>query len=108
LLDVLRPLVWRPLSTANATAPTIFRVVETQQPTLLIDEADTFLRDNDELRGVLNSGHRHGGSVLLTVGDDHEPRAFATYCPCAIALRQAAADARGPLHHHRAAPATGK
>jgi hypothetical protein len=34
------------------------------QPTLLIDEADTFLRDNEDLRGVLNSGHRHGGSVL--------------------------------------------
>jgi putative DNA primase/helicase len=86
LLDVLSRLVWRPLSTANATAAAIFRVVEMLRPTLLIDEADTFLRDNEELRGVLNSGHRHGGSVLRTVGDDHEPRPFATYSACAIAL----------------------
>jgi hypothetical protein len=32
-------------------------------PTLLIDEADTFLKDNDELRGVLNTGHRRGGQI---------------------------------------------
>jgi putative DNA primase/helicase len=86
LLDVLSRLVWRPLSTANATAAAIFRVVEMSRPTLLIDEADTFLRDNEELRGVLNSGHRRGGAVLRTVGDDHEPRPFATYSACAIAL----------------------
>jgi hypothetical protein len=64
----------------------LFRVVEGYQPTLLVDEADTFLPDNDELRGVLNSGHRKGGTVLRTVGDDHEPRMFNTFCPTAIAL----------------------
>src|SRR5262249_7363030 len=40
----------------------------------------------DELRGVLNSGHRKGGTVLRGVGDDHEPRAFSTYSACVIAL----------------------
>jgi hypothetical protein len=86
LLDVLSRLVPRPLPTANVTPAALFRVVEGYQPTLLVDEADTFLHDNDELRGVLNSGHRKGGTVLRTVGDDHEPRAFATYAACAIAL----------------------
>ena len=52
----------------------------------MIDEADSFLRDNEELRGVLNSGHRKGGAVLRNVGDDHEPRSFSTYGACAIAL----------------------
>ena len=61
-------------------------MVEAYRPALLVDEADTFLRDNDELRGVINSGHRRGGAVLRTVGDDHEPRAFSTYSACAIAL----------------------
>ena len=64
----------------------MFRVVEAHRPTLLVDEADTFLRDNDELRGIINSGHRRGGSVLRTVGDDHQPRAFSTHSACAIAL----------------------
>ena len=86
LLDVLSRLVMRPLPTANATASAIFRVVEMQQPTLLIDEADTFLAENEGLRGILNSGHRQGGSVIRTVGDDFEPRAFSTYSACAIAL----------------------
>jgi hypothetical protein len=86
LLDVLGRLVLKPLPTANVTASAIFRVVEAYRPSLLVDEADTFLRDNDELRGVINSGHRHGGSVLRAVGDDYEPRAFSTYAACAIAL----------------------
>jgi len=86
LLDVLAHLVSRPLFAANVTPAAVFRVIETHRPTLLIDEADTFLPENDELRGVLNSGHRRGGSVIRTVGDEHEPRAFATYAACAIAL----------------------
>jgi putative DNA primase/helicase len=86
LIDILDRLVARSLPTANVTAAAIFRVIEAHRPTLLVDEADTFLYDNDELRGVLNSGHRKGGAVLRTVGDDYEPRSFATYSPCVIAL----------------------
>src|SRR6516225_37191 len=85
LLDVLSRLVARPCPTANVTPAAIFRVVEAHRPTLLIDEADTFLYDNDELRGVLN-GNRKGSTVLRTVGDDHEPRAFSVYTAVAIAL----------------------
>ena len=86
LLDVLSHLVWRPLPSANATASAIFRVVEMKRPTLLIDEGDTFLTENENLRGILNSGHRRGGFVLRAVGDDFDPRAFSTYSACAIAL----------------------
>jgi hypothetical protein len=86
LEDVLSRLVPRPLPTANVTPAALFRVVEAYRPTLLIDEADTFLYDDDELRGLINSGHRKGGTVLRTVGDDHEPRAFSTYSAVVIAL----------------------
>jgi len=86
LLDVLVCLVRRPLSTANATASAIFRTIEMVRPTLLIDEGDTFLGVAEELRGILNSGHRRGGAVLRTVGDHHEPRLFATWSACAIAM----------------------
>ena len=85
-LDVVSHLVSRPLPTANASAAAIFRVVELQRPTLLIDEADTFLPENEELRGILNSGHRQGGAVIRTVGEEFEPRSFSTYSACAIAL----------------------
>jgi putative DNA primase/helicase len=85
LLDVLSHLVPRPLLAANISVAATFRILEMHQPTLLIDEADTFLKNNDELRGILNSGHRQNGSVIRIVGDDLEPRAFATYSACAIA-----------------------
>jgi hypothetical protein len=85
-LDVLGCLVARPLPTSNATVSAIFRIVELATPTLLIDEADTFLKENDELRGILNTGHRRGGQVTRTVGDDHEPRLFSTWAPAAIAM----------------------
>jgi putative DNA primase/helicase len=86
LLDVLSRLVMRPLPTTNATVAAIFRVVEMCRPTLSVDEADTFLPQNEELRGLLNSGHRQGGFALRTVGEDFEPRKFSTYSACAIAL----------------------
>jgi len=85
-LDVMGELVARPLPTSNATTAAIFRTIEKATPTLLIDEADTFLKDNEELRGVLNAGHRRGGQIIRTVGDDHEPRQFSTWTPAAIAM----------------------
>jgi Protein of unknown function (DUF3631) len=86
LLDVLYRLVQRPLLASNVTPAAVFRVIEKYKPCLLIDEADTFLSINDELRGILNSGHRKGGAVLRVTGDDLEPRQFATFAPCAIAM----------------------
>ncbi len=86
-LTVLSALVPRPLIPSNVASAVLFRVVEKHRPTLLIDEADSFLRDNEELRGVLNSGHsRRGAIALRCVGDNQEPRAFSTWCPKAIAL----------------------
>jgi Protein of unknown function (DUF3631) len=87
LLIVLGALVPRRMFAANVTPAVLFRTIEKFSPTLLIDEADTFIRDNDELRGVLNSGHtRTTATVIRAVGDDHDPRAFSTWCPKAIAL----------------------
>jgi putative DNA primase/helicase len=86
LLTFLGAVVPRALPASNITSAALFRAVEKWHPTLLVDEADTFLRDSDELRGVLNSGHnKANASVIRTVGDDHEPRAFKTWAPKAIA-----------------------
>ena len=84
LLDVISVLAPRSLSTQNISMSATFRMIEASRPTLMIDEADTFLGANEELRGILNSGHRAGGQVIRTVGDDFEPKAFSTHCPVAI------------------------
>jgi hypothetical protein len=86
LLDTVSALVLRALSTANISTSATFRVIEMCRPTLTIDEADNFVDTNNELRGILNSGHRKGGAVLRVVGDDLEPRQFSTFGACAIAL----------------------
>jgi hypothetical protein len=39
------------------------------RPTLLIDEADTFLQGNDELRGILNSGYTRKTAYVVRVAN---------------------------------------
>ena len=85
LLKIIGCLVPKPLQASNVTAAAVFRTIEVARPTLLIDEADTFLPENEELRGVVNSGHADDGNVIRLVGDDHEPRQFSTWSPVAIA-----------------------
>jgi putative DNA primase/helicase len=87
LLDLLEALVYRHLKFSNASSAAIFRVIEAHHPTLLIDEADTYIKDNEDLRGILNDGYRPGGKVLRTVpsGDDFEPRLFSVWGAKAIA-----------------------
>ena len=86
LLEILAVLVRKAIPASNLTSSVLFRTIESFKPTLLIDEADSFLRDNEELRGVLNSGHRRGTAfVLRNVGDDHTPTMFSTFCCKAIA-----------------------
>jgi hypothetical protein len=45
-----------------------------------------FVKDNDELRGVLNSGHTRATAFVISVqGEEHEPVKFSTWGPKAIA-----------------------
>ena len=76
----------RPLVASNISAAAVFRVIDANVPTLLIDEADSFMNDYEELRGVVNSGHTRDSSyVIRTVGDDHEPKQFSTWGAKALA-----------------------
>jgi putative DNA primase/helicase len=80
-------MCYRGLAAANISAASLFRGLEAWTPTLLIDEADTFLQGNDELRGILNSGHTKSTAyVIRTVGDEHEPKLFPTFAPIAIGM----------------------
>jgi putative DNA primase/helicase len=85
LLDVLSRLVPRPLMASGITAPALFRTIEAARPTLLLDEADAYARENEELRAVLDAGHRRDGAVIRLVGDNHEPRQFSAWAPIALA-----------------------
>jgi hypothetical protein len=88
MLRTVSRLVPRPLTTANITPAALFRLVEAAKPSLLIDEADSFARDNEELRGIVNSSHCRLDAFVVravAVGDDYEARRFSTWAPIAIA-----------------------
>jgi putative DNA primase/helicase len=80
---------------SNISAAALFRYIEEVRPTLLIDEADAFVKDNEELRGILNSGHtKTAASVIRTVevNGEHKACRFSTWAPKAIATIRALAD----------------
>lgn len=86
LLSLVKCLVYRPLVASNITPAAVYRVIDAWAPTLLIDEADTFMGQNGEIRGILNSGHtREMAYVIRVEGDDHVPKQFSTWGLKAIA-----------------------
>lgn len=88
-LRAIGGLVRRPLAASNVSAASVFRAVEAWQPTLLLDEADAWLRENEALRGVVNSGHTRDTAYVLRVeqiDDKLVPRRFSTWSPKIIAM----------------------
>jgi hypothetical protein len=85
LLRILAFLCNRVLFVASISAASLFRVVEAERPTLLLDEFDSFALGNEDLRNVVNSGHGRDGCAIRCDGDDNEPRRFSTWAPVALA-----------------------
>src|SRR5258705_11612994 len=95
VLNILYFLIPRSELSSNITVPALFRYIEDIRPTLLIDEADTFVKDNEELRGILNSGHTKAAAHVIRnveVNGEHKPRRLSTWAPKAIATIRALAD----------------
>ena len=85
--DVLGRFAYRALHASNASLSAMFRSIELWGVTLMIDEADTFFRDSPELHGMVNAGHKRGGTLLRSEakGDSFEPKAFSVYGAKSIA-----------------------
>jgi putative DNA primase/helicase len=86
LLDIIGRMSARPLPVSNVSTASLFRSVELWSPTLLIDEADTFVRENAELKGLINAGHTRTNAFVLRVeGDNNEPKRFPVWGAKALA-----------------------
>jgi len=86
-VEVVGALACRALPVSNITTAALYRAIDKFHPTLLLDEGDTFINENPELRGVINAGHtRHTARVIRCVGEDSEPMIFSTWCPKLIAM----------------------
>jgi putative DNA primase/helicase len=88
VLIVLCYLTPRSELASNISASALFRYVEEVRPTLLIDEADSFLKADEAMRGILNSGHTRAAAYVIRsveTNGDHKPKRFSTWTPKAIA-----------------------
>lgn len=86
LLNLLGLLSANAITASNISPAALFRTIDKWSPTLLIDEADSFLKDNEELRGLINSGHtRDSAYVIRTVGENFTPVRFNTWGAKALA-----------------------
>jgi Protein of unknown function (DUF3631) len=92
-LEVSGTLVPRPVEAVNVTAAYLFRKVgsEDGRPTMLYDEIDTVFgpkaKDNEEIRGLLNAGHRRGAVAGRCVvrGKTVLTEEIPAYCAVALA-----------------------
>lgn len=92
-LEVTEPLVPRPVHAVNTTPAYLFRKVsdDAGRPTILYDEIDTVFgpkaKDNEDIRGMLNAGHRKGATAGRCVmrGKIVETEELPAYCAVALA-----------------------
>jgi hypothetical protein len=91
-LELTELLVPNPVSAVNVTPAYLFRKVGGDEPVVLLyDEIDTVFgpkaRDNEELRGLLNAGHRKGAVAGRCVvrGKNVETEEIPAYAAVAMA-----------------------
>jgi hypothetical protein len=90
-VDLLATLAPRSLCTENLTAPVLFRLVAKHQPTVFWTSGYFALTFAQELRGLINAGHKQGGCAYRCEGRDNAVRAFNAFAPMVIS-------GIGPLH----------
>ena len=91
-LEITETLVPNPIESVNATPAYLFRKVSDEDglPTVLYDEIDTVFgakaRDNEEVRGFLNAGHRRGAKAGRCVISGKTVRTEELPAYCAVAM----------------------
>ena len=91
-LEILSLVVPEPTHAVNMSAAALYRLVGDRQPTLLLDEADTYLgaavaKQHEDLRGLINAGHRRGAEVYRgeVAGKAVKVVSFPAFAACALA-----------------------
>lgn len=91
LLDCLRALCRKAWAVISPTEAVLYRKIEADCPTLLLDEVYTICTggkgdDSKEgLRALLNAGFERRATVPRCVGPKHDLQEFRVFCPKALA-----------------------
>jgi Protein of unknown function (DUF3631). len=89
-LELLTPSPWQAVLPSEAV---LFRKIEKDRPTLLLDEVDCIFSNNpkdekqEALRSLLNAGFERGAKIPRCVGQgtSQEVKDFSVFCPKALA-----------------------
>jgi hypothetical protein len=124
--EVLKPIACKGSMSVGISVAALFRVIDREHPTLIIDEAES-LRDRSErasaLREILNAGFRRGQTVRRCLelsrvkvhqrgkskskaeAKSYVPQEYDVYCPkvliCIGSLPDTVADRSIPIRMHR-------
>jgi hypothetical protein len=112
LFDVLELLIARPWRVISPSEAVLFRKVNVDRPTLLLDEVDAIFGSKDSntegLRALLNAGNRRGTRVPRCVGPQLKLKDFEVFSSKALAgirdLPDTIADRAIPIRLKRRAP----
>lgn len=85
LLLLLDRLCLNPFTASNMSEAAIYRTIDQESGTLLIDEADTFLPNKGAMVGILNSGYKRKTAFVVRSGKNGVEKK-STFCPKAIAM----------------------
>jgi Protein of unknown function (DUF3631) len=88
LMTMLYWLCRRGKKSDSMSKPAIYRSVDTERPTLVLDEVGWVLDPKDERQGILCGGFERNGFVEVCEGEGRSitTRLFSTFCPKAFGL----------------------
>lgn len=88
LLEFLAELCYHGFMDADVTGPSLFRLIETEHVTPLLDELQDYSKDKrDDIRIIFKNGARRGGHVTRSIkmsDGDYTVRTYSVYAPMAV------------------------
>jgi Protein of unknown function (DUF3631) len=90
LLETVELLSARPWNVVLPSEAVVYRKVDLDMPTLLLDEVDAIFNPKtadkyEGLRALLNNGNRRGAMVPRCIGQSADIAEFSTFCPKLLA-----------------------
>ena len=88
LMTMLYWLCWRAKKTDSMSKAVIYRSVDADRPTLVLDEVNWICSLDDERAGIVNGGFERNGFVETCEGEGAaiKPKRWSTYCPKALGM----------------------
>jgi hypothetical protein len=86
-MEIIHSLSKKGILASSISGAAIYRITEQLQPTLFIDEADTFLKNGDQqLVGLVNSSHtKSAATVIRCSGENYNATPYSTWMPMVLA-----------------------